>query len=302
MNDVLRRRLNVGHATLEGLDLHDSLWSGNPLAVTKRDLLSDNIDTVNDADTAYFNTSGTGFTDVKTVLKHELVDLTDVVGKGVCAYALDQGDLNTYSLYHHNHPYLDKLNEPALITYAQALFAYATPIAATLLPYNLTAGQITALGTKKTEFETARSKPRENISDHKGIGATIVTGLDIMNTTLGWWDMFYGTFRLTNPAEYGAYQAWRTQVDTGVRHLSLRGKVTGSVTAGALYRAKITITSLPAPKVTFSGKHGDFRFYSLDPGEYDIQVELFGYQTLVVNDILIEEGKITTRDLALTQL
>jgi hypothetical protein len=195
-----------------------------------------------------------------------------------------------------------RLSEEDLVSYCSSLYNYASTITATLLTYNLPPSQVTALDTKKGEFVSFQSKPRENITEHKAAGNQVVSGITAMMTTLHWWDVFFGTFRLTNPAEFEAYQGWRTKVDTGVRHMSLRGKVTGAATSGVLYHAKITITNLPVPRSHFSSTLGEFSFFSLNPGEYDITVELTGYQTLTLTNVLIQEGKITNQDFSLVRV
>ncbi|PYQ32996.1 MAG: hypothetical protein DMF55_12465, partial [Acidobacteria bacterium] len=60
---------------------------------------------------------------------------------------------------------------------------------------------------------------------------------------------------------------------------NIYGKVTDE-SGGPLPGVTLTLTGIGAPRTTYSGNQGEFRFVALDPGTYSIKAELSGLTTV----------------------
>lgn len=301
MNDNQRNELNMGAATLEGLDNHN-FFSANAAAVAMRDQLAADIDAVELADGQQISTSGTSQSENKAVVKHDLADQGEVIASAVCLFALANTDLITFGKYHKTMAQILKMSDADIVPFCSDLYTYAFGHGAGLLPFNITPLMLSDFQAQNQAFIDVKSAPRENTGDRHAATLDVATSLTGMISTLHWWDLFMSTVRKTQPSIYNAYHTWRKTADIGVRHISIRGVVKASDSGNELFKAKITITNLPVPKIATSGTTGIFRFLSLNPGDYSLKVELAGYQTLIIPVVSVKEGKITTQNITLVKL
>jgi hypothetical protein len=75
---------------------------------------------------------------------------------------------------------------------------------------------------------------------------------------------------------------------------SFSGTVTGVVTdeqAGALPGATVTLTGKTGSRTTVSDAKGEYRFTAVDPGSYDITVELTGFRPMKRENVPVSIGK-----------
>ena len=72
------------------------------------------------------------------------------------------------------------------------------------------------------------------------------------------------------------------------------GSVTGTVKdeqGGAVPEVMVTLKGVDATRTTTSTKEGEFRFYNLPPGPYNLTLSLPGFATTVRENVIVEVGK-----------
>jgi hypothetical protein len=301
MKDTQTRQLNMGTTTLQGLDDSPAVWTGNVTATGKRDQLEETLNSIHEAAETQQITSTGGEADNKAGKKHDMATRAEIVGQGVCGYALLNNELTALNKFHVSAVGIEGMSGADAIDYCNLLYDFANTNVLALADYNITAPMLTAFSNSISNFNAVVEDPAETEGFHHSATLNLAASLATMRQILHWFDFFVGTLRLTNTTFYQAYHNWRKTDDIGVRHVSIRGLVTDSALNVPLYRAKITITNLPTPKIVYSGKTGKFRHFSLDPGIYHLTVELPGFQTQTFNNVGVVEGKITTLHISLVQ-
>lgn len=293
MKDTETRKLNMGIAVLAGLndDSIDAFILANATAVAMRSQLEQNIEAVEDANERQQEFSAGGEAITKEEAKHNLADEADIIAQGVCGLALANNDLVLYNQLNLRAPGIYRLKDEECKDFCNLLLTKANIDPAGLLPYNITGARLLAFPGFITAFETAEGAPQNADNHEHAATLDIAIGLDEMTTTLLWWDHWVGTLRTTNHVFYNAYRASRRILNTGVRHVSLRGVVKDSITNTPLYKAKITV--LETGGVSYSGKTGKFRVMSLNPGVFTLTIELPGFTKTTISNVSVIEGKIT---------
>lgn len=80
------------------------------------------------------------------------------------------------------------------------------------------------------------------------------------------------------------------------------GALEGTVTDGTDALEGVKVSVLGTMSTTLTDADGDYAFPYLLPGTYDIQFELFGYESTIVEDVVILEDETTIQDAVLTSI
>lgn len=88
----------------------------------------------------------------------------------------------------------------------------------------------------------------------------------------------------------------RAADDTGIS-----GQVTDADSGAAIADARLRVLADELPLTVDSGADGRYRLNLLS-GSYDVEVSRFGYEPLTLSDVAVDEGEITTADVALEPL
>lgn len=288
-----RRELNqynMGKAVAAILDKQSSVWSANSLAVAKRGLLGSALERVeNGASTQQANSAG-GAREWKVKGKRHLANLADVVSSGVRVYAIDMGDHTVAAEFRRRAAAIYKMKDVDCLALCGLLRKYVSANLTPLADYNIDGN---LLG--KLDGAIAAFKAMQNAPAMAGVKVELATkevkaGLQDMLKVLRWWDSFIGTLRLAQPDLYGTYRWSRRTHKAGVRHISVRGVVRAEGTETLLFKVKVTVVE--SPHKGKSGKSGRFAVHSLEPGVYTLVFELKGYETVRVENVGVEAGKI----------
>jgi hypothetical protein len=100
-----------------------------------------------------------------------------------------------------------------------------------------------------------------------------------------------------------AHQSWTYYPDiTLFLNLSGLGSVAGTVTDGTnpVEGVKVTLSGISQP--AFTDANGAYEFPAVLAGTYSAQYEKFGYETLVIEEVTVEEDGQTTQDATLTAI
>jgi hypothetical protein len=298
MEDKQTRKFNSGVQCLQVIDNYNSIWSANANATSRRDLVETTLDAIHDLETKQQTTSTGGEELTKEEAKHLMAETTQSISQSVCAYALDINDHTLYNLMNKKSSTIENLKDIAAEDFCNAVWSYADSHLASLLGYNITGLMLSDLQTQIGAFHTANPAPVSAKGQHKTATTNMGHAITTMLSALLWWDHYTSGLHVTEPDFTSDFANARHIVDTGIRHMSIRGVVTDSVNHTPLYRAKISIVSAASPPTIRSGKSGKFHFLSLDPGVYTLKVEMEGYQTLTIPNVSVLVGKIT--DLAVS--
>lgn len=99
------------------------------------------------------------------------------------------------------------------------------------------------------------------------------------------------------------HEAWFYYPNTTLfMNLSGLGSLAGNVTDGtnALEGVKVTLSGVSQP--AFTEAEGNYEFPAVIAGTYSAQFELFGFETLVIEDIIVDEDTLTVQDAVLTPI
>lgn len=100
------------------------------------------------------------------------------------------------------------------------------------------------------------------------------------------------------------HEAWLYYPNTTLFiNLSGLGSVEGTVTDTAnntLENVKVTLSGIAQP--AFTNTDGEYIFPAVIAGTYAAQFELFGYETLVIEDVVVDEDTLTIQDAVLTPI
>jgi len=293
MEDTQTRKLNMGLTTVSGLnsDNFDPIVSGNALATTKRTELEQIIEDIEAADVIQQATSSGGESLTKEEFKHILSEQAEIIAQGLCGYALEHNNHILYQQMNYHAAHIFKLKDTECKDFCSLVLQNANIDPAGLLPYNVTALMLAAFPGHIQDFETAENAPQTAQGLHHTATQNVAAGLTEMMKILLWFDHWVATFRYTNHDFYSAYHSWRRVLNTGVRHVSVRGLVKSSV--GDLLLPKVKVSVLETGSIAHTGQKGKFNIMSLETGVFTLMFELPGYQKITLPIITVTKGTIT---------
>lgn len=108
------------------------------------------------------------------------------------------------------------------------------------------------------------------------------------------------TFRFSNPNTYAKYISNRSIIIKGIPLTQLKGKVISVDNLKGLKNVLITLLSKNEQQVTSS--FGRFSFKGVSIGKYSIALSMVGYQDLVLNDLIVKQGKLSTRKITMQKI
>ena len=291
MNKTQTNQLNMGVAVLAGLDESNLLWAGSAKAQAKRDELSASIENIKAADKRQFESGSGGERVGKIEAKRNLADVADIVGNGVCGYATEVREHTAFMEFDRSKTAVFAMKDVDCLAYCRKLSEYAGLHDAALADYNVSAAVLGQLDDAIESFNGVRASPTLAKASYGTAGSRAKEGLKAMFATLQWWDKFMGTLRRTEHDFYVSYRVWRKVLKTGVRRVSIRGKVVTDEPGTPIYRVKVRVEGDSG--VSYTGKAGKFRVFSLKPGVYTLRFELKGCEVVSVANVSVVHGKIT---------
>jgi hypothetical protein len=299
-----RRELNqykMGTTAAGVLDKNSAVWSGNSIAVAKRGLLASALQKVAEAHQTQETYSAGGERKMKVKAKKYLGEVAELVSSGVKAYAMDTGDNVTRLEFKRGAAGIYKLTDVDCLSICKLLRDYVQAHLTELADYNVDGTLLGKLDGAMATFRAVKGSPR--MAETRVMTATkeLKAGLQDMLKVLHWWDTFVGTLRVSQKDLYTSYRWSRKTHKDGVRHVSIRGVVRAEGTGTLLFKVKVRVEGHkhvegeehPDRVRAKTGKSGKFAVHSLQPGDYTLVFELWGYETLRVENVGVRYREIS---------
>lgn len=225
----------------------------------------------------------TGYAMMKATKRKALEALAQKISNALTSYALIQGDtvLQKRADFFASSWY--SITEEALVTQATIISNLATPLAASLVPYMVTAADVTNLASSITTFVGVISDPTLAIDNRKEDNIDVVRKIEDIRTLLTEKiDVLMRGFELTNPTLFGLYGS--------ARAIDINGSITApTVVAEAKPLQAVTVHKADA--------YDPNRFYTIENmGTMPVFFSLSTVANTVGSDeVLLEAGQTRSR-------
>jgi hypothetical protein len=213
MNQKQQNIRTMFGTTLDFLDKNSAVWSGRPAfadAVTRARAAVGAIGSAGEKQAM----PTTGVAEDKQSLRDDLEDKTLEIADQLSAFAAKKGDHNLGAQVEMTKSTLDRMQETDLIDTADRVGNLANAHLAELVPFEITAADITALNDASAAFSGDKSKPRQAAVDRsvqtQSLPELIAAARSIFRNEL---DKLMTKFRKTDPDFYNGYFAARVIVD-----------------------------------------------------------------------------------------
>jgi hypothetical protein len=251
----------------------------------------------------------TGIAVNKTQLKTNLIALSIDVSRKVVAYATIVNNAVLLKEVKYTESELKKSADTILKDRCQVIYDRANANLAALATYGVTAAILTNLLNALNSYNTSIPKPRLGIADKKLATEQLAILLKSVDDNLAKIDALVEIVRVTQANFYSEYKNARKVVETGVGSLSVKGKITDSVSGVGLKGATITFTADAGTKTTKAGSDlatkvkksadmGGFNIKSLSEGSYNVTISKPGYKDAVVT-VYVTNGELSVVDVQL---
>ncbi len=224
-----------------------------------------------------------GYALMKASKRKALEALAQKVSNGLTSYALIQGDMELQKRADFTASSWYLCSEEALVTQASIVSNLATPLASSLVPYMVTATDVTNLTASIATFISVISDPTLAIDTRKEDNVNVVLKIDDIRTLLTEKiDVLMRGFELTNPTLFGLYGLARA-ID-----------VNGSVTAPT------KVVDVAPEKVVTIDKASSYdpnRFYTIEnKGTLSVFFSLSTSEDVAgTEEVLLEAGQTRVR-------
>jgi len=199
----------------------------------------------------------------------------------------------------------EKYADNELIRRGENLVKLATPKLELLKPYLLVQDDLTDLTKLIDHYKDKFIKPRDESTDTKLETAKLDAIYKKADNHLLKMDRVLGAGIKSDPDFYTAYMTKRGINKTGVHKRALEIWVLDKGTGQPIGKAKVKIKKVDGPqlkKYTHSvGEKGGTYYNSLESGEYEFEVSLFGYETFK-GKFFINAGIMTKIEVKLLKL
>ena len=302
MTDKQTNKKNMAATTKQLLDTNLTLWETITAFFSQHALLANSLTTIN-ALGIIQNTDNTGYGEEKQNFKEIMADKTMVVAGPLSANARINNDKPLLRKVDIVRTDITKAKDEDAPNIAKLILEKANDLdPATLIEIGLVPANITALNESIVAFVAATPKPREAQTITETATENLEEEFETLDKILVTLDELMEPFKENENDFYKEYKVARKIVDTGVRHISIRGKVRDADDEAKVPRGFITATApgVEAVKVKIS-KLALYRVYSREAGSYTLTIESPDYVTQVITNVVVEPDEITDIDIQLVK-
>ena len=215
MRRYLQNITDMGTNVSVFMKKNQTLWQGNAAITTTMGLVDGDLATLAGVDTKAV-VPIVGPADDKSVAKFNLENKLVLIGGQIAALGAANNDLTLEQQGDVTVSGLDKMKESDLIATATRIGNLATANLTALAGYNITAGDVTELGTMATKFQGLQAAPRQAVVDRSKENAQLPpVGSHLLSVLRRQLDRQMLTFKLTQPEFYAGYLGARVIVDRG---------------------------------------------------------------------------------------
>lgn len=231
-----------------------------------------------------------GFAANKLALRSTLESQLFNMSKRIVAYAASVDNITLESSVSINKSTVHHLPDTELNNYVDNISQAATDNLLALAPFSVTQQLIDDLQAAGVSFNAVLVDPRNAITARKVATSNLNSLFSQADTILkSKIDKYITLVSDSHPDFYNQYKQQRIIVDLGHHYVSLEGKVLDSATASPVEGVKVLLVESGLEITTRSTGH--FRFKSLPAGNYTLQITAKNYQTQVLPNIPIVEGR-----------
>jgi len=227
-----------------------------------------------------------GFKKSKEALKADLILKLCDLARRITAYAKIAGNPVLLAEVNYTEAKLDKERDANLRDIAQIVYARGNNNLVALAPYGVTPAILSTFKTAIDVYTTAQPKTALARKDRKTLNMQMQTSLKDLYSQLDKLDSLVGLVKNTQPQFYNGYREARRVAKPANTTLSLRGRVTDSVTNQVLGYTNFTFVPTSDSKTIIltkrsSGK-GGFIVRNLSAGNYTLICRKYGYKTQTI--------------------
>jgi hypothetical protein len=276
MNKVQEDTLNMYETVSDVLHTHDAVWNTNVPFTDAVTALDDNIDTIGnlrdqqDEDT-------TGVTEDKGEKRKTLEDQTFAIGSAIVFYASVNNNRELKKKVDFPRSTLERARDNELPGMSSQVHQEAVAHAADILPFGITAGMITNLGTALADYVDYISKPRAAKSETSAATEQLpqaFTDTDkVLEERL---DKGMELYKTTNADFYLQYFNARVIVNSPTQKRALEVQFQDGATGNPLEHVKVLVDGSINRR---SSEKGNIRVQSLSEGGHSLTASLPGFVT-----------------------
>ena len=300
MTDIQTRAYNMGTTVEQLMNDNAALWTTVLIIAQYVADLSGSLD-LTDALRGKQQESTIPISNNKKAVKRDMATTGDAISDGIDIWSRSNGlpeQADEYARY--TFSYLNAPKDADALSRNQFVYAKADTMRAELATLGFTDAIIDGYNVSITTFNGLLGKVDAKIAERSGVTSDLASEVENIKDSVDNIEKSMGVFKLTNPTFFNTFMNARKIDDTGKRHVSLRILIKEQVTGAVLPNATGTIEE--TGKVAQSGFTGKMNFFSMGAGVYTLKVELEGYATSNVDNIVINPEGITDLVVAMVKL
>jgi len=291
MTDVQTRGYNMGTTVEQLMNDNAAFWATVIIIAQYVADLSSSLD-VADALRGEQQQSTKPITGNKNTVKREMANMGDAISDGIETWSRNNSlPIQADEFARYTFSYLNSRKGADALSRNQFVYAKADSMRIELATLGFTDVIIDDYNLKIVEFNGLLGKADAKIAERAAVTIDLGTEIENIKEIVDNMEKSMGIFKLTNPSFFNAFMNGRKIDDTGKRHISLRVLVKEQVTGAVLPEAKGTIEETGT--TAQSGLTGKMNFFSMGAGVYTLKVELEGYATSNVDNVVVEPEGIT---------
>ncbi len=296
-------QLSMDMATRDFLNQNSAITNTIPGFAQQMTLLTNGITAIHSIAEIQM-TDKTGVTVNKNSMKASITSLSYEMQSKLCALAINTGNTVLYAEVHTSESELLRSPDNILKERAQLIYDRANTNATALVPYGVTAQSLTNFQASLNSFIAYLPKPRLTQNEKKLATLQLKQQFAIIKDSLSKIDVLVETLRYSQPAFYLGYKNCRKIVSTGKHMISLKAKVTDSITNEPLKGIHIEVQNADDNQSKFivkkTAKKGGVKIANLAEGKYYLSLSSPGYTSKEM-EFYVNNSALTNINIALAR-
>jgi dihydroxyacetone kinase DhaKLM complex PTS-EIIA-like component DhaM len=279
-------------------NIYPALIESNRALKIATEELSNQINLITELESAQL-TIITGVSQSKANLRDRLTLQAIMVSGPMAAYAHKQHNSELEQRIGFTKSDLSLSTDTLFMERCQQLYEAASAMPA-LADYGISTGQLSQFNQDIISFEAKIGTTRVAVSIRKSTTIHIENALKDLEDIFTQMDGLVQLFSISNPDFFQAYLAARKLQGRGVRSAVLSGKITDSITQKPIIGVNVQVIEMNIE--TETSKAGIYKLYNIDAANIKVKFTKDGYIDTMIENIPIEQGVRTLRDIALVKL
>ncbi|MEO8149070.1 MAG: carboxypeptidase-like regulatory domain-containing protein [Bacteroidia bacterium] len=242
-----------------------------------------------------------GVTEMKHLARNSTSEAGIIIAQGIVNFAFDQKKFDLLKEAGIPKTKFIRGRDVKVLATFKKVHELALANAAAIIPFGVTASQVSDYGKLIGDFEALMVEPRVLIAKRKNATTQVAQQVKTLGDTIKYkLDAGMEQFHLSNPDFYNEYFNARIIVDLKGPSTGIKGTAEDKLSHIRLKNAKITLLETGSDRST--SKQGNYAFKKLSPGIYTLKIVAPGYEELFLDNIQVIPGHLTDLDLQLVKL